>query len=183
MKRNLAISLLVSISGVAIACNGPLPLPIPPVPVSISLTNIAGAWLKGYHGNAGYAAAAMKIDSLAQTAVGSSKWYSTSYAGYFTYTVTLGGATGANRIYVEKSCNQNLIDNVSKSGGTSGGGAGGGVPVGGGGGCGGTAVTGITGWESTAVVYNVCTDAGCSSGTYMEYTPVFGPMSKSGSPC
>lgn len=129
-------------SGIAIACSSDvLPLPIPPVPVKISWTDTLRAQAQGYS-NPLNAAARMKLDSLASTAVGKSVWKSNNFAGHF---VVASPAAGVVKIYIDKPCDEEAVDNADKSatsnnggggpeggGGGAGGGGGGGGPIGGG---------------------------------------------------
>jgi hypothetical protein len=134
--------------------------------------DLARAALAGYSNNSGYAAAMKKLDALGRAAVGSSAWRANSYGGNFAYSVTIAGATGVNNIYVEKSCNQDFIDNVDHTG-ASGGGGGGGISQDG---CDSSPSYGIVGYIETSIPWTVCTPDGCTGGTYYEYEAQYGQI-------
>lgn len=169
-----ALFLVVGVSGIATACGDMLPLPIPPVPVPISKMDLIRAASAGYSANAGYAAAMKKLDALGREAVGSSAWHANSYGGEFSYSVTMAGVTGVNAIYVEKSCNQDFIDNVVQTG--AGGGGGSGISQDG---CDSSPSYGIVGFTETSIPWSVCTPDGCTSGTYYEFEAQYGQIAGS----
>ena len=105
--KKLMLSGLLGFSGIAFACSQ-LPLPVPPLPISITATDVAKAMLNGFSAaNALHAAAMMKLDSYASTAVGKEVWKSNNFTGYLSYRGPMGGA---GIVYIDKPCDKTAED-------------------------------------------------------------------------
>lgn len=173
-KFSAVLLFTVGLSGVAIGCSGAVPLPIPATIVTVTTFDLGRAALAGYRTYSGLAAAMKKLDALGKAAVGDAKWRATSYSGRLTYGYKLGaGPAGYNNIPVNKGCDETFLDTVERDGGSVGGG-GGGIGGIGGGGC--DVTSGIIGFIVTTIPWQVCTDTGCTSGTYQELSAQFGQI-------